>query len=222
MAAETVAILTFETDSPVPYKAGQAFLININEKDVRPYSVANAPVNGKNTILEFHIGKGEGLSKTLVSETEIGECISMEGPAGDMTFKTICKKPILTIAGGTGLAQMKAICEAALLKDRENPVYLFHGARRQEELYLHDEMNDLAKNDSRFLYKAATSEEQSMDPSVAYGFVSDIALTGFDNLSGYRAYICGPEPMVNHARRLLLKKGIDEKRIHSENWTGIK
>lgn len=222
MAADTVAILTFETTKPVSYSAGQAFYINLDNEEARPYSIANAPINGKNTILEFHIGKGHGLSRVLIQDMKVGFSVEIAGPCGDLKFKSTCKKTILAIAGGTGLAQMKAICEVALSTDHENPVYLFHGARDEKGLYIHDHFKKLSKTDSRFHYVGATSEDKSSDSSIEHGFISDIAANKFDGLSGYRAYICGPEAMVVHSHTRLLEKGIDEKRLHIENWVETK
>ncbi len=222
MAADDVAILTFETLEPISYTAGQAFYINAHDEDPRPYSIANTPIDGKNTHLEFHIGRGRGVSRILIDDIPLNSPVHMEGPQGHMKFKSVCKKPIITIAGGTGLAQMKAICETALLTNRENPVYLFHGARNEEGLYLHEHFLDLMRSDSRFNYVTATSEEKSPDVSIKHGFIGDVVSSHVDNLAGFRAYICGPNAMVVHSRERLIEKGIDETRLHIENWTTTK
>ena len=204
MAADDVAILTFETSTPVSYSAGQAFYINAHEEDPRPYSIANAPIDGKNKHLEFHIGKGLGVSRILIDSTPLHSQVKIEGPIGDMKFKSVCKKPIIAIAGGTGLAQMKAICEIALSTKRVNP------------------FEDLMRSDPRFRYVPATSEEKSPNTSIKHGYIGDIVTDYFDNLAGYRAYVCGPEVMVTHSRQRLIEKGIDETRLHIENWTETK
>ena len=72
--------------------------------------------------------------------------------------------------------------------------------------------------DPRFLYYGVLSDSGNIESHHRTGLVGDVAASDFEDLSGFRAYLCGPAPMVAHTQSLLLEKGIDPKRIHAENW----
>lgn len=216
--APDIVKLCVDTKTHMAYKAGQAFFLKIGDYEARPYSVANAP-DKNSTILEFHIKKSGGLSTYLVEKSQEGDEVNISGPTGDITFNSRCKKPILAIAGGTGLAQIKSICEAALSTDRKTHVHLYHGARSEEDLYMDGYFSEADLNDPHFLYYGVLSDSNNIEPHHRTGLVGDVAANDFEDLSGFRAYICGPAPMVVHTQSLLLEKGIDPKRIHAENWS---
>lgn len=215
--SKDIALVRVTTDKPVKYKAGQFVTLKADGFEERSYSVANAPEKGQSSHLEFHVGHGRALSKYIVQELDEGDRIALSHGQGITTFKSVCKKPLLMVAGGTGLAQIKAMIEAAFQKERDNPVYLYHGARNRGGLYLHAYFKQLEKKIPFFIYRYALSEESCKD--FPNGLITQLIEQDFEDLNNYRSYMCGPAPMVEATKTLLLKKSIDPKRIHAEDWS---
>ncbi len=79
----------------------------------RPYSIANAPRRGG--LIELHVRAVPGglVSNTLVHHSVTGDCVLLGAAAGAMTLAD-SDRDLLCVAGGTGLAPIKAIIEQAL------------------------------------------------------------------------------------------------------------
>ena len=203
-------IFTIEPQKVFKHKAGQYLMVFAQGYEPRPYSIASAP-NDDNTI-ELHIRAYGGLSSFLCDTLNEGDMIDIEGPLGSCTYKAQCKKLILALAGGTGLAPMKAIIEKALSTKRDNPVYLYHGAKDKDQLYLNNTLTQWAQDDPRLVYRPVVSHTQDSD--IPYGFLNEHIAQDFESLKDVRCYMSGPPEMLASLRDLVLEKKIDEKRIH--------
>ncbi|MGH8772124.1 MAG: FAD-binding oxidoreductase, partial [Burkholderiales bacterium] len=97
---------------PLAFAAGQYANLTFGRLPARPYSMANRP---DASVLEFHIRRvPDGLVSTYVAEElSIGERIKIEGPYGGAQLRENPARPMLLVAGGSGLAPMKSILLAA-------------------------------------------------------------------------------------------------------------
>lgn len=193
---------------------GQYALLKFDEFAWRPYSVANTP-NGH--MLEFHIRAGHsGPSHYATHDIEIGEIIEIQGFAGDCYFQGDCNRPIILIAGGTGLAPMLAIAEAALAHDPHRHITLYYGGRHMADLYAHHLLIKLQQDFPCFQYYPVLTHPQELKPdepkrgepeiellmSPLIGTVSEVAFAHAPHLSESRVYASGPVEMLRHSYHL--------------------
>jgi NAD(P)H-flavin reductase len=137
-----LAVLKLRLDAPesLPYRPGQHISVQVPRwpRVWREYSIANAP--RPDGLLRLHVRAipGGRVSTTLVHHTRIGDTV-LVGPArGGMTPDMVSSTSIVCVAGGTGLAPVKAIAEAFASPDRLPPrahIRLLVGARREDDLY---------------------------------------------------------------------------------------
>jgi len=153
--ARDIAVFTCRTMQPLPYRAGQYVSI---ESDRQPrvwrvYSMANSP-RPDNT-MDFHIrAVGAGwLSGALVRRAEVGDMIRIAAPMGSMTVDPASTRDIVCVAGGTGLAPIKAIIDEIGQTNRTRWVHLFFGARDREDLY---DLDDLMQLTTRYPWLTVT------------------------------------------------------------------
>ena len=101
---------------------------------------------GPGGMLEFHIramDDGE-VSNFVQGGVKEGDAVAVEGPYGAAYLRDAHRGPILAIAGGSGLAPIKAIVETALAKDMPQPIYFYFGVRGECDVYLEEELAGLA------------------------------------------------------------------------------
>lgn len=109
------AVLTCRAlQHPLRWRAGQYVSLEVprhHPRVWRNYSVANAP-KGDN-VLEFHVrSPGAGwVSGALVRRVRPGELLRLAAPMGSMTLDRASDRDILCVAGGVGLAPIKALVE---------------------------------------------------------------------------------------------------------------
>jgi NAD(P)H-flavin reductase/hemoglobin-like flavoprotein len=134
-----LAVLTLRPDQPLPYRPGQHVSVQVPRwpRVWREYSVANAP--GPDGLLRLHVRAipGGPVSTALVHQTSPGDALILGRARGDMTAGAITSRRVACVAGGTGLAPIKAIAEELTGPDRPSPpaVQVFFGARTEAGLY---------------------------------------------------------------------------------------
>lgn len=196
-----------------PYEAGQYAMLSFSGFAPRPYSIGCAPGSG---FLEFHIRATGGETSTYATHIlKTGDTLEISAPYGATRYVQDCNRPGIAVAGGSGVACMKAIMETALADpSRTSPFYLYYGARTLKEIYLDDYFRSRAAEDARFKYIPVLSEE--LNPGYRHGLVGDSMGDDFPDLSGARIYGAGPVEMMRHLTELALAHGAEAGHIHTD------
>lgn len=137
---QDVAILTIRPDQPLRYTPGQYLAVQVPRwpRVWRNFSIANAP--RENGLLDLHVRaiRGGLVSGSLVHNTGPGDVVLLGQARGEMTAPADPGRDLVCVAGGTGLAPLKAIIEAEAAAGRpgkRRKITLFFGARTEEGLY---------------------------------------------------------------------------------------
>ncbi|HUZ38596.1 MAG TPA: globin domain-containing protein [Streptosporangiaceae bacterium] len=137
-----LAVLRIRPDAAeaLSYRPGQHISIQVPRwpRVWREYSIANAP--RPDGLLRLHVRAVPGgrVSTALVHQTRIGDTVLIGRARGDMTADAVTSPVVVCVAGGTGLAPVRAILEALASPGRPPPrpsIRLLVGARREEDLY---------------------------------------------------------------------------------------
>jgi len=110
----------------------------------RDYSMASRP---DQPLLEFHIRRvpGGAASERIAAVAKPGLGLELEGPLGAAFLREKHSGPILGIAGGSGLAPVKAIVETALASGFGQPIHVYLGVRAERDLYMTGLFAELAE-----------------------------------------------------------------------------
>jgi Oxidoreductase FAD-binding domain len=105
-----VAVLTLRPGEPFPYMPGQHLSVQTPRwpRLWRRYSIANAPRD--DGLLTLHVRAVDGglVSNTLVHHLQPGDTLLLGPAEGRMTADSASGRPVLCLAGGTGLAPLTA------------------------------------------------------------------------------------------------------------------
>jgi NAD(P)H-flavin reductase/hemoglobin-like flavoprotein len=201
-----VAVLRLRPDPPLPYQAGQYVPVQVAKWPWhwRPYSIANAPRTRGGGLIELHVRAVPGglVSNTLVHDSVAGECVILGAAAGPMTLADT-GRDLLCIAGGTGLAPIKAIIEQAIALPppaRPRKITLFVGARQQFDLYDLEDLQLLESAYAGLRVIPVLSDEPGYQGLT--GTLPDV-VGGHGLFENTEAYVCGPAAMVSQTTALL-------------------
>lgn len=206
LRAPGVAVLKLAPTEPVPYTAGQYLWVQVTKwpRVWRQFSAATAPRPGG--LIELHVRAVPGglVSNTLVHHSTSGDTVILGAAEGGMALGD-SDRDLLCVAGGTGLAPIKAIIEQAIsgaAGGRARKITLFYGARQHFDLY---DLQDL------YLLEAAypalhvvpvLSDEPGF--SGLTGLLPDVVHSqGSSMFRNCEAYICGPPAMVSRTAAIL-------------------
>ena len=208
-----VRVIRLGVDGPLPaHLAGHYALLQFGDHPARPYSIANSP---NDEYLEFHIKNGghAGGSTLATTDLKVGDKVVFHGFGGNYTSVPDCTRPLILIAGGTGLAPMLSIADASFKTSPNRAVSLFYGGRHAADLYYDARLRTMMKLHKNFSYIPALSED--LVDEIACGAIGDIALR-HPNLLKARVYVAGPVDMVRTTVTNALAKGVQPDVIHSD------
>lgn len=206
--APHLAVFTVRPDQPLRYLPGQHVSMQTPRwpRLWRDYSVANAPRD--DGTLTFHVRAVPGglVSNALVHHVQPGDMLLLGQAAGPMVADTGSVRDVLCLAGGTGLAPVKAIIEAigrSTAPGRRREIVLYFGARHAADLYDLAALHKMELDYPWLQVIPVTSAERA--PGTMHGTITDI--TAQASWPDRDVYISGPDPMIASTVRTLLRAG---------------
>lgn len=201
-----IRLVTVRLDQAIAYRAGQYAQLCVPghpSLDAMPrcYSFGSAARDGPQTEVHFHVRRVPGgqFTEWLFAESRIGHAVTLTGPLGDFGFRDD-GRAVVCVAGGSGLAPIKAMLEHMSTLPKPPDTTLFFAARSQRDLYCLDELDRLQRHwpgAGRLLVLPVLSSE-ALDSGWEglRGFCTD-HLERFCNVADTSFYLCGPPPMID-------------------------
>jgi NAD(P)H-flavin reductase/hemoglobin-like flavoprotein len=221
-----MAVLTIALDEGMRFEAGQHITVQHPRwpRVWRSYSIASCP--REDGLVQLHVKAipGGWVSNALVRHTEPGSRLILGPPLGTMTLAPAAGRDLVCVAGGTGLAPIKAVVTQAIrdaIRDsahnpaaRARRIDLFCGARHRGELYDLTDLWQLADAWPGLQVIPVTSDDHAFE-----GMQGNVGRVAARYLPHRRceAYVAGPPAMVRESIRVLAEAGLPRERIHFDD-----
>jgi NAD(P)H-flavin reductase/hemoglobin-like flavoprotein len=210
--AEDIAVITVRPDRPYPYRAGQFASIETpyRPRSWRHYSMACA--ESPDGLLEFHVRTvGAGfVSGPLVWNAAVGDVLKLGAPMGEMVIDKDSQRDVLCIAGGTGLAPIKAIIDEMTRWNTARRVTLFFGVRRQDDLYDMGALHRIAAQNRWLTIVPCVSDDPSFIGE--HGNLADV-VARHGSWRDHDVFVCGSPDMTRATLARLRDIGVPDARI---------
>ena len=215
-----ITLLELEMDEAPVFKAGQYAKLSLESLPnvTRAYSFASKP-NADHVRVSFYIRHvPNGLFSSRVQQEDLLKAnIELQGPFGEFYLRE-SDKPMLMIAGGSGLAPIVSILEQAKEQGCQRPVTVLLGARTQADIYGLKQIEQIA-NDWPALFEFEQILSEEPNDSSWQGMKG---YTG-DHLSTYatlnsQVYLCGPPLMIDDCMEKLTGLGIPTAEIFADRF----
>jgi len=208
-----VAVVTCRPLTPFEYRPGQYVSVETAHQPRlwRPFSIANAPrLDGT---LDFHVRAlpGGWVSTAMVRTVRVRDMLHLGSPMGAMVLDRRSTRDIVCLAGGTGLAPIKALIEELGAVNRSRWVHLFLGARNRDDFY---DLPSLARLAARYPWLSivtACSDDPSYDGE--RGLLCDV-ITRYGPWPDHDFYLAGPPAMMRPSLDAVVRLGVPLPRIH--------
>jgi NAD(P)H-flavin reductase len=130
-----------------------------------------------------------------------------------MTADAASPRDVLCLAGGTGLAPVKAVIEALIgaAAPRPREIMLVVGARRHRELYDLAALQEMERAYPWLQVIPAVSDEPA-GPGVMFGTVPEVAAKA--PCQDRDIYLSGPDAMMAKTVQALAYRGVPGFRVH--------
>jgi NAD(P)H-flavin reductase/hemoglobin-like flavoprotein len=193
-----LAVLTIKPDQPLRYAPGQYLAVQVPRwpRVWRNFSIANAP--RENGLIDLHVRAVPGgmVSGSLVHRARPGDTLLLGQPRGEMTAPQDPGRDMLCVAGGTGLAPVKAIIEGVIeaSRSRRHPrIGLLYGARTEKDLYDLTALRVLESAYPGLMVTPVVSGQPGYDG--IRGTLPEVSAR-YASCAGKDIYVCGPARMV--------------------------
>ncbi len=136
-----------EGTEPLTIIPGQYVYIYLNASEKAPFSVAGI----HHGILEFHLKHtpDNEIATKFFDKLQSQETLQLSEPMGHCLCSENEERPLVFIAGGTGIAPHKAILDDILSHKDHPPITLYWGVSSLEEYYLKDWFEQLERRSNR-------------------------------------------------------------------------
>jgi NAD(P)H-flavin reductase len=210
-----VAVLRVRPRARYDYLPGQSLSL---ESDLRPrlwryYSPANAP--RPDGVLELHVKARDGgpVSSALVRRVGVGDVLRLGPPMGHLALDPDSDRDLLLVAGGLGLAPLKAMVDQVARHGPARRVDLFVGFRTEDQVYDRADLDRLQEENPWLTVTYAVSEDKLS--SLEQGDVGEVVLR-HGPWTSREVCVAGPAVMVEDTVGRLLQHGVPPRRMSSE------
>jgi benzoate/toluate 1,2-dioxygenase reductase subunit len=180
----------------------------------RAYSFSSLIKDGQVSFLIRNVPGGL-MSSYLTALAKPGERMTLAGPLGSFYLRDI-KRPVLMLAGGTGLAPFTAMLEKIAEQGSEHPLHLIYGVTHDADLVDMDKLEGFAARIPNFTFAACVASDQSSQPKK--GYVTQHIEPGHLHDGNVDIYLCGPPPMVEAVNHFIRDQGIQPASFHYEKF----
>ena len=216
LSASTIALsIKGEALSRLAFLPGQYVNLKVpGSEQSRAYSFSSLQKDGEVSFLIRNVPGGL-MSSFLTNLAKAGDSMSLAGPLGSFYLRPI-QRPLLLLAGGTGLAPFTAMLEKIAEQGSEHPLHLIYGVTNDFDLVELDRLQALAARIPNFTYSACVANPDSQYPQK--GYVTQHIEPRHLNDGDVDVYLCGPPPMVEAVSQYVREQGITPANFYYEKF----
>ena len=199
------------------YRAGQFLNLARGDGLTRPYSIASLPYT--EDFLELHVARHEQgrMSSWIHDELQPGDELAVSTPLGECCYRPEHpQQPLLLVGTGCGLAPLYGVIRDALHHGHTGPIWLYHGSRDREGLYLVEELRGLARAHDNFKYVPCLDSPAAGEADFTLQRAHEAALARHTDMKGWRVFLCGHPEMVKQTKKKTYLAGAALADIHAD------
>jgi ferredoxin-NADP reductase len=198
--APNVLQITVSLDDAFEFQPGQWVNFRFPEGVSRAYTIASAPERPKEIQLCVRLGPGRG--SAALKNLKSGADVSIDGPYGEFLLPANDSKPVVFLAGDTGIAPVRSIVLHMLAVNDDRAITVLYEPDRRHILYAAD-FDPLARS-------GAIVHES--------GRIETLIERNRRSLANATIMAAGFDPFLERARKILRDLEMDAGAIISESF----
>lgn len=208
--------IDLDDPSKLTFLAGQYVNVEIPGAGLtRAYSFSSAPGAPQAAFVVRNVPDGR-MSGFLSGEARTGQRMAFSGPYGSFYLRPVTR-PVLLLAGGTGIAPFLSMLDVLATADATHPVRMVYGVTNDIDLVALDRLDTAAGNVHGFEYRTCVADADSAHDRK--GYVTAHVDPAWLNDGDVDIYLCGPVAMVEAVRGWLQQSGITPAGFYYEKFS---
>ncbi len=212
----TTVTFSLRADGAMDFLPGQYVNLQVpGTGEHRAYSFSSMPGKAEVSFLIRDVPEGL-MSGFMRRDAAPGMAMRFTGPYGSFYLRSV-ERPVLMLAGGTGLAPFLSMLQWLAANPSPQPVRLAYGVNTTADLVELEALDALRKSLPDFDYFTVVVDAASGHPRT--GYVTDHLPPAYLNDGDVDVYVCGPPPMVEGVRRWIASTGVTPSRFLFEKFS---
>jgi len=196
------------------YLAGQYLNICMPDGSSRPFSIASAANSNQQLELIIRAAEDAPVSMEILTHLQDADEITIELPLGRCILDE-SDLPLAFIAGGTGIAPIRAMLQHLASIQSNRAITLYWGVNSEVDFFLLDDVKQTvsALSNAEFVPVCA---KPTADWQGATGYPHQAMIAKQAELKDTQIYICGSMEMVKAVYHDLVDTGASPYQLHSD------
>ncbi|WP_242928533.1 ferredoxin--NADP reductase [Pontibacter vulgaris] len=233
---ETSDAITLHFEHPdkrtIAYKPGQFLTLILpvgDKKERRSYSLSSTPHEAPRLSVTVKRVAGGLVSNYLLDNVQVGQQIEIMEPLGNFNITTdsASNRHIILFGAGSGITPLMSILKAVLHEEPNSKVTLLYGNRDEDNVIFKAQLQQLQQKYGERLHieyiysqpKFECEHRGRMNQSMVIKILERLKLTKPENAL---YYMCGPDGMMEEARKALNLLHVPADRILRESFVSSK
>jgi benzoate/toluate 1,2-dioxygenase reductase component len=214
--SETTIAFSLDRAGAFTFLPGQYVNVVVPGTDQRrSYSFSSPPDTEPLSFLVRNIPPGV-MSTYLREKAVPGTPVEFIGPAGSFYLREI-KRPLLFLAGGTGLAPFLSMLGKIAETGSAHPIHLVYGVTNDVDLVGVERLEEFATKIPSFTFSTCVAAADSAHPRK--GYVMTHVEASHLNGGDVDVYLCGPPAMVDAVRTWLGEQSMTPANFYYEKFS---
>lgn len=198
------------------FHAGQYLLLAAREGEFSPFSIASAPA--ELPLLRLHIQARELMPVRLLASLQQHGVARVQMPQGNVQVDLAGdERPLLLIAGGTGMSQMHSILEQARHQGCTRPIHLYWGGRELTDFYRLSAWRQWEQMPNVKLHKELSGDPE--DEERGGTLLYEAVIRDLPDLTDFQVVASGSPAMVYATLDALVEHGMQPEQMQADAFS---
>ncbi len=207
-------------DQPFDHHPGQFVGIELGIDGLgyarSPYCILSPPDEERRFELVVRVVRNGPVSRYLGS-CHPGEVVAFRGPTGRSMMPKNDERDLVLLATGVGVGPLYSLASHMLRRGFDRRITFYWGLRLAEDIFLTDELDELARHHPNFSYRITLSRPPAGWTGLR-GRITDSVPPLLPALGGTSFYLCGNGAMTEEMATALSDLGAADEHIYQEHY----
>ncbi|MBL8879201.1 MAG: 2Fe-2S iron-sulfur cluster binding domain-containing protein [Phycisphaerales bacterium] len=224
--AETPSVKTFRLVNPAGGSIPFTFLpgqfltlaVALAGKTVkRSYTMASSAAQRDNVEITVKREDKGVVSRYLHDRVAAGDLLQISAPSGYFTFTGAEADSVVLVGGGVGITPLMSIVRALTDRGWNKDIYLLYACRTTQDFVFREELERLQRRHANLHVVATMTRAEGTVWMGAKGRLTrELIVESVPDIAKRRVHLCGPPPMMDAMRAILLEAGVPGDQIKTE------
>ena len=208
---------------PFAYLPGQFLTVTVAPDDgpiKRSYTISSSPT--ERDYCEITVKReGQGaVSRFLHDRVHEDDTLQVTAPSGRFTFTGEESTSVVLISGGVGVTPMMSAARYLTKRSWRHDIYFVYSVREEADIIFREELEYLQRRYPNLHVIIAVGQNASDERYVKGRITREVLAARIPELPTRRVHICGPPPMMDAVKEMLIGLGVPTDQIRTEVFIG--